>query len=247
MKDSIQSTGEEVSIVIYDSPLPPKYFTVKKSFLKSFLFTGPIIVVTVFLSLLIWAFGAQFKNAAKPKFPELINKDQAKILELEGAIKELQSTNQTLTQKLASTPETPAPSESISLVGVKKPYGMQNLISKNLVNVDHLNFKIINNQAQLDFQIISSVQETRISGHILVFLVSKNQFITYPEVPSTSLIEGLKYTQGEAFSVTRLRPTRASFSLPQADSVKFLIYIFSREGDLIYLKETQDFKVEKKS
>ena len=68
MKDSIQSTGEEVSIVIYDSPLPPKYFTVKKSFLKSFLFTGPIIVVAVFLSLLIWAFGAQFKNAFTGKY-----------------------------------------------------------------------------------------------------------------------------------------------------------------------------------
>lgn len=247
MKDAIQSSGEEVSIVIYDSPLPPKYFTVKKSFLKSFLFTAPIILLTIFLSLLFMAFGSQFKYATKPKLPELINKDQAKILELEGTVKELMASNKALTLKLSSTPETQAPSESINLVGVRKPYGMQNLISKNLVSVDHLNFKVLNNQVQFDFQIISSVQETRISGHVLVFLISKNQFMTYPEVPSSSLIEGLKYTQGEAFSVSRLRPTRATFSIPQADSLKFVIYIFSREGDLIYVKETQDFKVERKS
>ncbi|HLT23084.1 MAG TPA: hypothetical protein VKZ84_06565, partial [Bacteriovoracaceae bacterium] len=98
----------------------------------------------------------------------------------------------------------------------------------------------------LDFHILNSNQDSRISGHALVFLVSKNQFMAYPEISTSSLIEGIKYTQGEAFSVTRLRPTLATFSLPAADTAKFIVYIFSREGDLLLMKETQEFKMEKK-
>ncbi|HLW56829.1 MAG TPA: hypothetical protein VKY27_05555 [Bacteriovoracaceae bacterium] len=245
MNNSIQSKGEEVSIVIYDSPLPPKYFTFKKSFLRTLLFLAPLILLIIFSALFIWAFGSQLKYAPKPKFPELINKEQARILELEGMVKELSVSNKNLAEKLSSTPETQAPSEVINLLAIKKPYGMQNLISKNMVTLDNLKMVQSNNQVQLDFHIIS-MQETRISGHVLVFLLSNNQLVSYPEVSTNSLIEGIKYTQGEAFSVTRLRPTLASFPRPLVDTVKFIIYVFTREGDLLLMQETQEFKLEKK-
>lgn len=246
MSNTIQSKSEEVSVVIYDSPLPPKYFTFKKSFLKTLLYLTPLVLLIIFTALFIWAFGYQFKYAPKPKFPELINKDQAKILELEGMVKELSASNKNLTNKLSTTPDALAPSEMINLLAIKKPYGMQNLISKNTVTLDNVALKFVGSQVQLSFHILS-MQETRISGHVLVFLISKNQLMTYPAVATSSFIEGIKYTQGEAFSVTRLRPTQASFSLPAADDAKFLIYIFSRDGDLLLMQETQEFKMEKKS
>lgn len=246
MNNSIQSKSEEVSIVIYDSPLPPKYFTFKKSFLKTLLFLTPIVLLIIFSALFIWAFGYQFKYAPKPKFPELINKDQAKILELQGLVKELSASNKNLTNKLSSTPDALAPSELTSLLAIKKPYGMQNLISKNTVSLDNLGIRFLNGQVHLSFHILSSM-EKRISGHVLVFLVAKNQLMAYPAVTTSSFIEGIKYTQGEAFSVTRLRPTQASFSIPETENAKFIVYIFSREGDLLLLQETQEFKMEKKS
>lgn len=246
MNNSIQSRDEEVSIVIYDSPLPPKYFTFKKSFLKTLLFVAPLIMLVLFTILFIWAFGSQLKYAPKPKFPELINKDQARILELEAAVKDLSNSNKNLATKLSTTPDTQAPSEMINLLNIKKPYGMQNLISKNMITLDNISLKMINNQPNLDFQIISSIQEKRISGHVFIYLLAKDQFMIYPAAPLSSMIEGIKYTQGEAFSVTRLRPTRAHFSQTSADSAKFLIFIFSREGDLLLMQETQEFKMEKK-
>lgn len=246
MSNTIQSKSQEVSIVIYDSPLPPKYFTFKKSFLKTLLFVTPLILLIIFSTLFIWAFGSQLKYAPKPKFPELINKEQARILELEGIVKELDISNKSLTNKLSSTPEVQAPSEMVNLLAIRKPYGMQNLISKNSVSLDNLKVRFTPGHVQLDFHILNSNQDARISGHALVFLISNNQFMAYPEIATSSLIEGIKYTQGEAFSVTRLRPTHANFSLPASDTAKFVVYIFSREGDLLLMKETQEFKMEKK-
>lgn len=246
MSNPIQSKSEEVSIVIYDSPLPPKYFTFKKSFLRTLLFLAPIIVLAVITLLFFWAFESQLKYAKKPKFPELINKEQARILELEGMVKELTISNKNLSEKLSTTPETQAPSEVTNLLAIKKPYGMQNLISKNKVSIDNIRVQFVQNQAKLEFHILSN-QENRISGHVLVFLISGNQLISYPNVGSTSLLEGIKYTQGEAFSVTRLRPTLANFPLPVAETVKFIVYIFSREGDLLLMQETKEFPVERKS
>lgn len=246
MSNSIQSKSQEVSVVIYDSPLPPKYFTFKKSFLKSVLFLTPLILLIIFSALFIWAFGSQLKYAPKPKFPELINKEQARILELEGIVKELNTSNKSLTQKLSQTPEVQAPSEIVNLLAIRKPYGMQNLISKNSISLDNFKVRYNPGQVELDFHILNPNQYARISGHILVFLVSKNQFMVYPEITTSSLIEGVKYTQGEAFSVTRLRPTLATFSLPASDTAKFVIYVFSREGDLLLMKETKEYRMEKK-
>src|SRR5690606_25590897 len=113
MSNTSQSKSQEVSVVIYDSPLPPKYFTFKKSFLKTLLFVTPLFLLIIFSALFIWAFGSQLKYAPKPKFPELINKEQARILELEGIVKELNTSNRTLTNKLSSTPEAQAPSEMV--------------------------------------------------------------------------------------------------------------------------------------
>lgn len=54
----------------------------------------------------------------------------------------------------------------------------------------------------------------------------------------------MKYSSGEPFSVSRLRPTNAEFlTRPQGGEVKFVVYIFSREGDLLLIKETEAFKV----
>lgn len=246
MNNSIQSRDEEVSIVIYDSPLPPKYFTFKKSFLKKLLFIAPLMILLLLTALFLWAFGSQLKYAPKPRFPELINKEQARILELEGTVKELTTSNRNLSNKLSSTPDSTAPSEIINLLNIKKPYGMQNLISKNMVSVDNIQLKVVNNQTLLDFHILSSVQEKRISGHVFVYLLAKDQFMIYPTSSGNSLVEGIKYTQGEAFSVTRLRPTRATFAPPSSPTAKFLIFIFSREGDLLLMQETQEFKLEQK-
>jgi hypothetical protein len=81
-------------------------------------------------------------------------------------------------------------------------------------------------------------------GHVLVFMMSESGMMAYPKEANTTFSEGIKYSAGEPFSVSRLRPTNAEFLHRLiGEQVKFVIYIFSREGDLLFVKETESFKV----
>lgn len=71
--------------------------------------------------------------------------------------------------------------------------------------------------------------------------------MVYPKDANKALGSGLKYSMGEPFAVSRLRPTNAEFLQPVSGNVKFIIYIFSREGDLLLIKETDNFKAGPKS
>ena len=78
---------------------------------------------------------------------------------------------------------------------------------------------------------------------IIVFMISKSGAMAYPEEANSALNAGIKFSMGEPFAVSRLRPTNAEFSLrPVGDEIKFLIYIFSREGDLLLVKESETYK-----
>jgi hypothetical protein len=127
---------------------------------------------------------------------------------------------------------------------IKKPYGMQNFMSQNKVTLDQFKFLQNSNKVNFKFQIISSYPETKVTGHVLVLMVSASGILAYPAEANKELSQGVKYSSGEPFAVSRLRPTDAVFlhSL-SGESVKFIIYIFSREGDLLLIHESESFKV----
>jgi hypothetical protein len=242
MKEQIQSSGDEVSIVIYDNPLPPKYFRLNKRFIKSLFVVTPVILILIFISLFLWGLGARFKSATKPNFRIKNNDQENQLAVLKAEITQLQQSNNSLTEKLSAQPSATGVDEPF-LMAIKRPYGMQNLISKNLVSADQFNFSKEAGNLSLKFQIISTTPENKVTGHIHVFMVSNSGVMAYPNAANQFLAEGIKYSVGEPFAVARLRPTNAIF--PQqitADKVKFVVYIFSREGDLLLVKETQSFE-----
>jgi hypothetical protein len=83
---------------------------------------------------------------------------------------------------------------------------------------------------------------------VLVFMISDAGVVAYPPEGNAAAAEGLKFSLGEPFAVSRLRPTNALFSAtPAGEAVRFLIYIFSREGDLLLIKESETYKLGAKS
>lgn len=242
MKDSIQNTGNEVAIVVYDAPLPPKYFRIKKSFIKTILITAPLLTILLVTTLFIWGLGERLQTTPVPHLPVVISESDKKITTLEKELKELHQTNEELLVKLASTP-TPLSSEDPYLMMIKKPYGMQNLIEKKRIGLDHIKFSQTN-KLELSFQLVSRAPESKVSGHILVFMVSDSGVMAYPAEANKQLAQGLKYSIGESFSVSRIRPTKAEFNrLASNEPVKFVIYIFTREGDLLLIQETESFQL----
>lgn len=246
MSDLIQKSQDEVAIVIYDAPLPPKYFRLTKKFIHRLFVVTPVFIILTASLLFLWGLGARIDKSPKPSFSQSLSKEDQKISILEAELKSLQESNAQLTSKIAGTTSVAASGEEPYLLTIKKPYGMQNLISTNLVSLDQFEFSAAN-KVSLKFQIISTVPERKVSGHVMVFMISQDGLMVYPEVANVNLAKGVRYSEGEPFSVSRLRPTNAEFSHKLTDkNVRFIIYIFSREGDLLLIKETDSFKVDSK-
>lgn len=245
MTEFIQKNGDEVAIVIYDAPLPPKYFRLTKRFIRTLFVVVPVLFATLLFLLFTWGLGTRLKETPAPELPTVITESDSKVTQLEAEIKTLQQTNNELTDRLSKAPSTPGTAEDPFLLVIKRPYGMQNLLAENRVTLDQFEFITDATKASLKFQIISSSPETRVTGHVLVFMISENGIMGYPKDTNASLTEGVKYSLGEPFAVSRLRPTNAEFTtkLTNGTTAKFMIYIFSREGDLLLIRETESFKV----
>ncbi len=245
MKEPIQQNGHEVSIVIYDSPLPPRYLRFSKKFLKTLFIVVPLFIGLIFISLLIFGLASRVKEAPAPTMPDSFSDEEAKLLALEGEIKSLKMSNQQLQDKLSGQGTLPdSNQEEPFLMGIKKPYGMQNLMTQNKVSLDQFDLIQDSKKTTLKFQIISTNPETKVTGHVLVFMASDNGLMLYPAAANSSIAGGVKFSMGEPFSVSRLRPTNAEFSHGlTGQSVRFIVYIFSREGDLLLIKETESYKV----
>jgi hypothetical protein len=243
MKEPIQQGGQEVSIVIYDSPLPPRYIRFSKKFIRTLFVVTPVVIGIVFVSLLVVLLTPQIKEVPSPGIPTILSQDDSRFSELENEVKSLKESNRLIQEKLTTKTNGNSIQEEPFLMGIKKPYGMQNLISENRVTLDQFEYVLSQNKSNLKFQIISTNPENRVSGHVIVFMISKSGAMAYPEEANRALNAGIKFSMGEPFAVSRLRPTNAEFSLrPVGDEIKFLIYIFSREGDLLLVKESETYK-----
>jgi hypothetical protein len=244
MKEAIQQAGGEVSIVIYDAPLPPRYFRFSKKFIKTLFVTVPIVFLILLGGLFLWGLGTRVRSAPVPHMPEVLTEKDSELMSLKNEVEILKKSNQEFSTKLASAPASPAGAEEPFLLAIKRPYGMQNLVNEKRVSLDQIHFEQDNNKVSLKFAIVSSSPETKVMGNVIVFMISESGMMAYPKEANDTFSEGIKYSAGEPFSVSRLRPTNAEFlHRLVGESVKFVIYIFSREGDLLLVKETENFKV----
>ncbi len=243
MKEPIQQSGQDVSIVIYDAPLPPRYLRFSKKFIKTIFFVIPITLGLIILTLIFFGISRQIEQSPSKILPSIVS-DESKLGELEIELKSLRESNELLQNKLATQTINENNQEDPYLLAVKKPYGMQNLISENKVTLDQFEFSTTTDKINFKFQIINNDPESKVSGHIIVFMISKLGIIGYPEAVNAAFGSGVKFSMGEPFAVSRLRPTNAEFLIkPFGESVKFLIYIFSREGDLLQMKETESYNL----
>lgn len=248
MNEPLQQKGSEVSIVIYDAPLPPRYLKFSKRYIKTFFLVVPVLLGLITLGFIAIALNSRLQHASTPTLPRILTNEDNKVSALESEIKALKDSNQILQNKLSESSSANPAQEEIYLMGIKRPYGMQNLLNQNKVTLDQFELIQDQNKTSLKFQIISTKPENRVAGHILVFMISSSGLMAYPDEANAAIGGGIKFSMGETFSVSRLRPTVANFPYKlSGTSARFVIYIFSREGDLLLIKETEPYKVGEKS
>lgn len=247
--NQLEEKSNEVSIVIYDAPRPPRYLKFNKSFLSWMFYGIPLLIGVLIIGSFIMAISPR-QTSVNIKTPSLDlptsiggQGDEDKIKEAQTRIKELETENLNLQNKLANTP---AEGNDLYFGQVLRPYGSQNLTDKGTLQLEQLEFFQDGSKSGIKFQLINPRPENRVSGHIIVFQYSGTESKVYPGLLQNSVLEGIKFSQGESFAVSRLRPTIAEFTgITNSPKVKFVIYIFNREGDLLIKHVTPEFELSK--
>jgi hypothetical protein len=241
MNENLQKNGSEVAIVIYDAPLPPRYFKITKKFLRTLFVMVPIFFVALLSGFFLWGLSDRLEDTPTPELPSVISNSSNKIDVLKKEIKMLKDSNKLLAFKISQVP-TVLEANDPYLSVIKKPYGMQIFTAENRIKLEQFEFSQEADKTSLKFQIINSFS-SKVTGYVTVFMVSDSGLIIYPKEANQTITEGVKFNSGEPFSVSRLRPTNAEFFYRSKGSeVKFIIYIFTRDGDLLLIKETEKFK-----
>ena len=162
MKDAIQTSTEDVSIVIYDAPLPPRYLKFSKKFIRTLFIVAPILIGLVFLTLISLILTPKLKNTPRPNIPSVMSGDDSKNLELETELKNLQASYNLVQKKLSSQKSPDSNQDDIYLMGILRPYGMQNFLSQSRVTLDQFEFVPGPEKTSFKFQIISKNPENKV-------------------------------------------------------------------------------------
>lgn len=239
----IQNPSKDVTLIVYDTPKPPKYYKLNKNFIKTLLIVIPLIILTSI------SFSLLYSIFLKNKITALVSSEPRRIIELKGQlalqksdIDNLKKTNTLITEKLSkgSGGET-----SVSALGLfTVPIGIQDLRSKELIKVEDAVVKT-DKEIKLSFNLANnSPNNEKLSGYLQVIQYQGNiiQYFPSTELPQKNL--RLEYSNGESFGFTRFRPTVATFTKVTNRSAKYKIYIFSRTGDLLAYRQLGPFNVE---
>jgi hypothetical protein len=230
----IQNRSSHIDIILHDHPEPIRLISVSKRRLKLFFILTPLFILTLIVSLVGFMWWKGFTIPIGLNLPQLPSVEEIKIKELESQIIALEASNIQIQQKLT---EASSPESELWLGPIKKPYALQDFTSKKALKIENISLEDKGGRRVLRFQLINSApDEARITGHIFVFQIDSRGQSSYPAMTKNEWMEGIRFNKGETFAVSRLRPVEANF--PPADNdARFLVIIFSREGDLLIKQE----------
>lgn len=239
----IQSPSKEVTVIVYDTPKPPKYYRLNKSFIRTLLIAIPLLTIfSISVSLLYSIF-------LKNKISRITSSEPQRILDLQEVIQKqksdidvLSKTNALITEKLSKGTGSETSVSALGLFTV--PVGIQDLRAKELVKIEQVELKS-EGAIKLSFNLENnSPNGEKLSGYLNVIQFQGNLIQYYPntELPQKNL--RLEYSEGESFGFTRFRPTEAIFENISKKSAKYKIFIFSRTGDLLAYKQLGPFNID---
>lgn len=226
----IQSKSKDYTIVVHDTPNPPRFFKINKNLLK---FTLVLILGFSFLSIsLSFLYTAYIQNKverSKNSVPqEILNlKDELKSVNLK-----LQSEIEVTKKLQFKLTDTEADFSNLHSL-IPLPQGFKDLRNNKNASVENISVNSQQDKTILKFDIFNNTKdESKLSGYVYVFKYTDGKIETYP----AQKIDDYNLTTGERFTITKFRPTRISFEKTLTESL-YKIFVFSRTGDLLDFKE----------
>ena len=239
----IQDPSKDLTLIVYNTPKPPRYIKINKGLVKSLLFLIPFMVlISISFSLLTSVYMKRKLEVAQSTEPKKITELKKQKRTLEEQIGSLKKSNTELTEKI-SKGSMAMGSAAAGLALFNTPLGFEDLRDQEHAKVENFSNQISNGKVIFKFDLINNLQdENKLSGYITVIQYHSYGLSIYPAVTLSNTDSLLAYNKGESFYVSRFRPVISDFSIPQnSAAVWYKIYIFSRTGNLLAMKTTDEY------
>lgn len=238
----IQKPTDNLNVIIYDSPEPPKYLKLDKKFFNLIIWMTPILILLLVSASIGYSF--YFKRQleiAKSSEPKIINDLTMENLQKDSAIEKLIKQNKTLIKKISAG----VPNQKLPLSLFNLSIGLEDITEKKLAKLDSFTHEIKDNKFIFKFNLTSNMTSSdKLSGYIRVVQISSIGFFFYPSINIEHETSLLSYNKGESFTVSRFRPVVAEFNFDnQIKQAWYKIYLFNRSGDLIHHQEIGPYSV----
>lgn len=241
----IQDPSKNLTLIVYNTPAPPRYLKVDKKLVRVVLLVVPTLVI-LFLSA-SFLYSVFLKNKVselRSLEPTVMKKLEEQKEKYEAQISQLTQTNSELTLKLSRgsfASETTSSLLSFFIV----PLDSKDLRSKELISLEETQIKSSGGKIKLIFNMNNNTSEnTKLTGYMTVVQYQGNLVQFYPKYELNEKNLKLEYASGEYYSFSRLRPTEVVFDKLSTLSSRFKVYLFSRTGDLILYKQIGPFNIE---
>ena len=239
----IQDPSKEVTLIVYNTPAPPKYIKVNKRLIRYILMIVPALIIFFLAGSLFYSIFLKNKvSELKALEPAILQQLDEQEIAFNAQLKDLKKTNEELTRKLSRGGTTNEGTASLlSLFTI--PLGSQDLRGQNMVTLSDIKVTTEKKQIKLNFNMLNNT-ENKLTGYMSVVQYQGPHLQFYPPEELNEKNLKLQYASGEYYSFSRLRPSPVTFEKISSLSSRYKIYLFSKTGDLIFYQQIGPFNIE---
>ena len=238
----IQDPSKELTLIVYNTPNPPRYLKINKGLIRNLLIVIPFLIIIILSFTFLYSMVLKKKvNELRSSEPKIITDLKEQSEKLTNQIVILEKQNALLTQKLSLGPTKETTTSIFEFFTV--PLGLEDLREKNLLKIENINLKAEGDRIKFSFNLANNTTN-KLSGYLFIVQYQKDNIQIYPKDKLSDKNLKLEFSKGESFGFSRFRPTEANFSLLSKESSRYKIFIFSREGNLLSYRQVGPYNIE---
>ncbi len=236
MEDSTQEFDDKnLTFVLYEDQAPPRYFELKKIWVKLFVYVLPILTISALISLFfVGLYFKEIKMAAKRKEPAVINLLKKEKAELKLSMSNIEALNLDLEKRLAQGATGIKALESDQILFAPAP-GQKDITHTRRLSIEKVKISQNASELRINYDLVNTSEpHEKVAGYIFALLKTQNQLHVWPKSALDGEKLNIAFNTGEIFATSRFRSGVISFNIPKSSKsyiIKFLI--FSRSGDLM--------------
>jgi len=243
----IQDPSKDLTLIIYNSPKPPRYIKINKILMKSLVFLVPaVVIISVVFSMIFSTYMKRQLDQARSQEPQIIIDLKHINKDLISETESLKKSNKELIKKISigwNKDSDDSINDFVNLFAI--PLGFIDERNLNKAKLENMNNDNLNDKVFFKFDILNNkVGNQKLAGFITIVQYHKDGISFYPQYNLSLENPNLIFSKGESFVVSRFRPVVAEFKKPKGSIVWYKIFIYSQTGNLLAYKKAGPFSLD---